>query len=118
MTAPDRRLDATTGDGLSGEIADFIRYCYRKRQVSWPEIYDDMCAVAARGEFNGWRFADLAERGVGFTIAEFPRFAALVRRIVEDERERSPRSDEAQREARTAMYASRSARGLGERATP
>jgi hypothetical protein len=73
-------------DGPSTEVVDFIRHCYRRRQVSWPEIYDDMCAVAGRGEFRGWRLADLAERGIGFTIPELPRLAALVERVVEDER--------------------------------
>jgi hypothetical protein len=70
----------------SADIVDFIRFCYRRRRVAWPEIYDDMCAVAARGDFRGWRLADLAERGVGFTIAELPRLAALVDRVVEEER--------------------------------
>src|SRR3712207_4286405 len=46
------------------EVIDFIRYCYRRRRVGWPEIYDDMCAVAARREFNGWDHADLSEHGV------------------------------------------------------
>jgi hypothetical protein len=87
----DTREPAPLGpDAQSTEIVDFIRHCYRRRQVSWPEIYDDMCAVVARGEFRGWRFGDLAERGVGFTIAELPRLAALVDRVVSDERGRGP----------------------------
>jgi hypothetical protein len=77
-------------DGPSTEVVDFIRFCYRRRAVSWPEIYDDMCAVAARGEFHGWRFADLAERGIGFTLPELPRLARLVERVVADERAVEP----------------------------
>jgi hypothetical protein len=70
----------------SAEIVDFVRFCYRRRRVSWPEIYDDMCAVAARGEFRGWHLPDLAERGVGFTIAELRSLAAIVDQVVEEER--------------------------------
>jgi hypothetical protein len=82
-----------SGDGPAAEIEEFVRYCYRRRRVSWPEIYDDMCAVAARGEFRGWRLGELAERGVTFTIAELPRLAALVERIVEQERAVGPHTE-------------------------
>jgi hypothetical protein len=78
--------EAGEGEGASAEVVDFVRFCYRRRRVAWPEIYDDMCAVAARGEFRGWRLADLAVHGIGFTIAELPRLAALVDRVVEEER--------------------------------
>jgi hypothetical protein len=79
-------LGAGVAEGPSAEVVDFVRFCYRRRRVAWPEIYDDMCAVAARGEFRGWRLADLATHGIGFTIAELPRLAALVDRVVEEER--------------------------------
>jgi hypothetical protein len=78
--------EAPDVEGPSAEVVDFVRFCYRRRRVGWPEIYDDMCAVAARGEFRGWRLADLAQHGIGFTIAELPRLAALVDRVVEEER--------------------------------
>jgi hypothetical protein len=68
------------------EVFEFIRFCYRRRRVSWPEIYDDMCAVASRGSFHGWGFADLAQRGVAFTLPELPTLARLVERVVDEER--------------------------------
>jgi hypothetical protein len=78
--------EAGDAEGPSTEVVDFVRFCYRRRRVAWPEIYDDMCAVAARGEFRGWRFSDLAQHGIDFTISELPRLAALVDRVVEEER--------------------------------
>ena len=64
------------------EVIDFIRYCYRRRRVGWPEIYDDMCAVAARREFNGWDHAELSEHGVTFSLFDTPRLAAWVRAVL------------------------------------
>jgi hypothetical protein len=66
------------------DIAEFIRFCHRRRRVSWPEIYDEMCAVAARREFHGWDQDELARRGVSFTLFEMPRLAGWVRFILAD----------------------------------
>lgn len=64
------------------DVADFIRYCHRRRTAAWPEIYDDMCLVASRREFNGWGYDQLAAHGVTFALGEMPRLAAWVRGIV------------------------------------
>ncbi|HJP72264.1 MAG TPA: hypothetical protein VJ975_11140 [Candidatus Limnocylindria bacterium] len=70
-------------DVPSPEIAAFIRYCHRRRPSGWPEIYDEMCAVAARGEFKGWGHEQLAARGLSFTLYEMPRLASWVRLVLE-----------------------------------
>ena len=62
----------------SPEAVEFVRYCYGRRRVPWPELYDEMCAVAARGLFRGWGFDELAEHGIGFSLADLPRLASLV----------------------------------------
>lgn len=70
-------------DVPSPEIAAFIRYCHRRRPSGWPEIYDEMCAVAARREFKGWGQEQLAARGLSFTLFEMPRLATWVRMVLE-----------------------------------
>ena len=40
-----------------GEAMEFVRFCHRRKRVGWPELYDEMCAVASRGLFRGWRHA-------------------------------------------------------------
>jgi hypothetical protein len=65
------------------EIAAFIRYCHRRRPSGWPEIYDEMCAVAARREFKGWDQEQLASRGITLSLFEMPRLAAWVRVVLE-----------------------------------
>jgi hypothetical protein len=67
------------------EAVEFIRFCYRRRRVGWPELYDEMCAVAARGLFRGLVTDDLAEHGIGFSLFDMPALAALSTRIVMEE---------------------------------
>jgi len=67
------------------EAEAFVRFCYQRRRVGWPELYDEMCAVATRGLFRGMEHEALAEIGVGFSLFETPRLAALVTRIAAEE---------------------------------
>jgi hypothetical protein len=67
------------------EAEAFVRFCYQRRRVGWPELYDEMCAVATRGLFRGMGHAELAEIGVGFSLYETPRLAQLVTRIADEE---------------------------------
>ena len=76
---------------LSSEAADFVRFCYRRRRMGWPDLYDEMCAVAGRRLYEGWGFEDLAEHGIGFGLAHLPALAELVGRVIADEGERRAR---------------------------
>jgi hypothetical protein len=67
------------------DAAEFIRFCYRRRRVGWPELYDEMCAVAARGLFRGLGTDDLATHGIGFGLFEMPALAAMAAGIVAEE---------------------------------
>jgi hypothetical protein len=64
---------------------EFIRFCYHRRRVGWPELYDEMCAVAARGLFRGLVSDDLAAHGIGFSLFDMPALAALSTRVVVEE---------------------------------
>jgi hypothetical protein len=66
----------------SPDVVAFISYCHRRRSATWPELYDEMCGVAARREFNGWSHADLATRGLNFSLLEMPRLAAWSRAVL------------------------------------
>ena len=68
------------------EIVDFIRFCHRRRPFGWPELYDDMWAVAARREFNGWGEEQFAAYGVTFSLYTMPRLAAWVRLVIAEPR--------------------------------
>jgi hypothetical protein len=72
----------------SPDAVEFVRFCYRRRRVGWPELYDEMCGVAGRGLFRGWGADELSAEGIAFTLFEMPALAALVQRIVAEEHDR------------------------------
>jgi hypothetical protein len=74
------------GDGGSDVALDFVRFCYRRRRVAWPALYDEMCAVAGRGVFRGMGYTELAEHGVSFCLSEMQRLVSLTERVVAEER--------------------------------
>ena len=67
------------------DAVEFVRFCYRRRRVGWPELYDEMCAVAGRGLFRGYDADDLADLGIGFSLFGMPALAVLSARIVAEE---------------------------------
>jgi hypothetical protein len=70
---------------LTPDAAEFVRFCYRRRTVGWPELYDEMCLVASRGLFRGWGPTELADHGVGFGLFELPALATLASRVMAEE---------------------------------
>ena len=91
--------DAPASDRGEPEAVDFVRFCYRRRKVGWPELYDEMCAVAGRGLYRGYTVDDLGDIGVGLTLFEMPALAAIVQRVVAEDQERRRRSVQAIRAA-------------------
>lgn len=81
----DPRTAATPVPDPDPAAVEFIRFCYQRRRVGWPELYDEMCAVAARGLFRGLVAEDLAAHGIGFSLFDMPALAALSMRIVVEE---------------------------------
>jgi hypothetical protein len=72
----------------SAAAVEFVEFCYQRKKVGWPELYDEMCGVAGRGLFRGWGPDDLATHGIGFTLFEMPALAALVAEVVGEDRAR------------------------------
>ncbi len=77
-------------EGATPESAalDFVRFCYRRRAVAWPELYDEMCAVAARGAYRGLGYEQLEGLGIRFALAALPRLAEMAARVMAEERGR------------------------------
>ena len=88
MTQRSSVSDATARSATSGQqlpppdVIAFIRYCHRRGGAQWPELYDEMCGVAARREFNGWDHEELAARGLTFSLFEMPRLAGWCRAVL------------------------------------
>ena len=67
------------------DAIEFVRFCFHRRRVGWPELYDEMCAVAGRGLFRGFSSDDLGGIGVGFSLFDMPALANLACRVVAEE---------------------------------
>lgn len=67
------------------DAIEFVRFCYRRRRVGWPELYDEMCAVAGRSLFRGFDADDLAGLGIGFSLFDMPALSILASRVVAEE---------------------------------
>ena len=59
------------------EAVEFVRFCRARRRVGWPELYDEMWAVASRSLFRGYSLGELEERGIGFSLYGTPHLAAM-----------------------------------------
>jgi hypothetical protein len=91
-------MDSTRSGHLPAPIVDptadaveFVRFCYRRRSVGWPELYDEMCGVAGRGLFRGWGSEELNAHGIGFALFQMPALAVLVAQVLAEDTERRPR---------------------------
>jgi hypothetical protein len=87
------------GASPHGEALEFVRFCHRRKRVGWPELYDEMCAVAGRGLYRGYGSEELAEIGIGFGLFEMPSLASIVGRVVAEDQESRRRTAEAVRAA-------------------
>ena len=97
--------DVTDTPGPDGEAMEFVRFCHRRKHVGWPELYDEMCAVAGRGLYHGLGPEELAAMGIGFGLFQMPALANLVNRVVAEDMERRRRTAEAVRAATVVVAA-------------
>jgi hypothetical protein len=74
------------------EALEFVRFCYRRRRVGWPELYDEMCAVAGRGLYQGYGADELATIGIGLGLFQMPALAGIAARVVAEDLERRRRT--------------------------
>ena len=73
------------------DAIEFVRFCYRRKHVGWPELYDEMCAVANRGLFRGFDAEALSGIGIGLCLSDMPGLAAMAVQVAaEDQQARRP----------------------------
>jgi hypothetical protein len=115
------RAQPTELESDDQEAIDFVRFCYRRRHVGWPELYDEMCAVAGRGLYHGFAADDLGRIGIGFALDQMPALATIVHQVVAEDRERRRLTADAVRASfveRSAEEASVEADAAGIAQTP
>jgi len=91
-SAGERVFAAADQAHCDPEANEFVRFCYRRRKVGWPELYDEMCAVAGRSLYQGYGADELAEIGIRLGLFQMPALAVLASRVVAEDLERRRRT--------------------------
>lgn len=78
-------------EGLSDEriaqvAIDFITFCFERRGVEWPSLYDEMCYVAGNRLYRGLGYEELREAGLDFTLGGLGRTSRLVKEVTRSSR--------------------------------
>ena len=60
---------------------EFITFCYRRREVAWPQLYDEMCYVAGNRLYQGLGYDELKEAGLDLTLVGLARTSRLATEV-------------------------------------
>ena len=74
-------------DRIAQVAIDFISFCFARRAVEWPLLYDEMCYVASNRLYRGLGYEELREVGLDLTLGglvKTSRIANEVTRHVRD----------------------------------
>jgi hypothetical protein len=81
-----RRSSTEEDEGLPDEriaqvAIDFILFCFERRGVGWPSLYDEMCFVAGNRLYRGLGYEELREAGLDFTLGGLGKTSRLVNEV-------------------------------------
>ncbi len=60
---------------------EFIAFCFQRRSVGWPQLYDEMCYVAGNRLYKGLGYEELQEAGLDFTLSGLARTSRLTAEV-------------------------------------
>ena len=66
---------------IAGVAIDFITFCFARRSVEWPLLYDEMCFVAGNRLFKGLGYGELKEAGLDLTLGGMGRTSRLANEV-------------------------------------
>lgn len=70
-------------DERTSELAiEFIAFCFARRAVGWPQLYDEMCYVAGNRLFQGLGYEELRMAGLDFTLGGLGKTSRLANEVI------------------------------------
>ena len=60
---------------------EFIAFCFQRRAVGWPQLYDEMCYVAGNRLYKGLGYDELKEAGLDFTLSGLARTSRVTAEV-------------------------------------
>jgi len=62
-------------------LRDFVLFCFERRPVPWPTLYDEMCYVAGHRLFRDMGYEELRQAGLDITLVGLSRIARLAQDV-------------------------------------
>jgi hypothetical protein len=82
MRKSHRRKEQTLGEERIAALAiEFIAFCFQRRSVGWPQLYDEMCYVAGNRLYKGLGYEELKEAGLDFTLSGLARTSRVTAEV-------------------------------------
>src|SRR2546421_11383037 len=63
---------------------DFISFCFSRRSVEWPLLYDEMCYVASNKIYRGLGYVELREIGLDLTLGGLIRTSRITNEVTRE----------------------------------
>ena len=72
---------------IAALAVEFIAFCFQRRSVGWPQIYDEMCYVAGNRLYKGLGYDELREAGLDFTLSGLARTSRVTSEVTRSMRQ-------------------------------
>lgn len=69
-------------DDQSVVAREFVIFCFERRRVGWPLLYDEMCFVAGQRLFRQMGYDELREVGLEFGLGGLTQTSRLVQEVI------------------------------------
>jgi hypothetical protein len=73
-------------DRIAQVVIDFISFCFARRSVEWPFLYDEMCHVASNKLYRGIGYEELREVGLDLTLGGLVRTSRIANEVTREMR--------------------------------
>jgi len=71
---------------LAQIAVDFVSFCFARRAVDWPLLYDEMCYVASNRLYRGLGYAELRDAGLDLTLGGMVRTSRVANEVTREMR--------------------------------
>jgi hypothetical protein len=73
-------------DRIAQLAIDFISFCFVRRSVEWPLLYDEMCYVASKRLYRGMGYEELRDAGLDLTLGGLVRTSRIANEVTREMR--------------------------------
>lgn len=76
-----RAITQVAEERIAALAIEFIAFCFQRRSVEWPQLYDEMCYVAGNRLYKGLGYEELREAGLDFTLSGLARTSRVTAEV-------------------------------------